>query len=64
MNTLQERARALAKFLRKDGSDVLSQKDWNDAADLEIHLATATATETYVDWLLKPKRSSSDGGAS
>jgi hypothetical protein len=56
MTPRRAQARAEAKFLRKEGSEVLSTRDWNIAADLEIDLATASATDAVVDWLAKRRK--------
>jgi hypothetical protein len=57
----QRRLRALqiARFLRAEGDGVLSVTDWNVAADIELILATASATDAMLDWLHQPR-----GGAS
>lgn len=49
----EDKARTIAKFLRDEGVDVLTQDEWNNAADLTDLLSTATATEAHMAWLLK-----------
>jgi hypothetical protein len=46
----QDKARTIAKFLRDEGVDVLTQDEWNNAADLTDLLSTATATEAHMAW--------------
>jgi hypothetical protein len=45
----RQRALIEVKFLRQNGEAVLSQEQWNAVADLEIALASASASAPIVD---------------
>jgi hypothetical protein len=49
----RKNAQAVARKIMTAGFDSLPQSEFNNAADLSIHLATASVTEAHVLWLRK-----------
>jgi hypothetical protein len=54
----RDRVLAQAKFLRREGDGILSQRIWNIAADIELAIATlvTTAVSDASAWLSKQRK--------